>query len=256
VENLAIAMHVLGWILLSGLLMSAIALVGASALLLRESTLQRVITPMVAFAAGSLLGGAFFHMIPASIEEMGVEGPVFAWILAGFSLFYAVEQFLHWHHCHREYSDCHEPQRYLILFGDGLHNFVGGIAVAGAFMIDIRLGMTAWLVAAAHEVPQELGDFAVLVHGGWSRKKALVYNFFSALTFPLGGVLAYAASFRFDVSFLVPFAAGNFIYIAASDLVPAVNKQRELGPSFVHFFSLLVGMAVLLLFRHGGGHLH
>jgi zinc and cadmium transporter len=215
-----------------------------------------VITPLVAFAAGSLLGGAFLHMIPASIEKMGVDGPIFAWILAGFSLFYAVEQFLHWHHCHREYSACHQPQRYLVLFGDGLHNFVDGVAVAGAFMIDVRLGITAWLAAAAHEVPQELGDFAVLVHGGWSRRKALAFNFLSALTFLLGGLLAYLASFRIDVSFLVPFAAGNFIYVAASDLVPAVNKQRELGPSFVHFFCLLAGIAVLFLLRLGAGHAH
>jgi zinc and cadmium transporter len=249
-------MHVLAWIVLSGLLMSVIALIGAAALLLRESTLQRVITPLVAFAAGSLLGGAFLHMIPASIDEMGTGVALFAWILVGFSLFYAVEQFLHWHHCHRQYSDCHQPQQYLILLGDGLHNFVGGVAVAGAFMIDIRLGMTAWLAAAAHEVPQELGDFAVLVHGGWSKKTALAYNLLSALTFPFGGVLAYLASFRIDVSFLVPFAAGNFIYIAASDLVPEVNKQRELGPSFVHFFCLLSGIAVLLLLKLSGGHSH
>ncbi len=249
-------MHVLAWIILSGLLMSAIALIGATALLLRERTLQRIISPMVAFSAGSLLGGAFLHMIPASIEEMGAGAALFVWVLVGFALFYAVEQFLHWHHCHREYSECHQPQQYLILLGDGLHNFVGGIAVAGAFMIDIRLGMTAWLAAAAHEVPQELGDFAVLVHGGWTKKKALVYNLLSALTFPLGGLLAYIASFRIDVSFLVPFAAGNFIYIAASDLVPAVNKQRELGPSFLHFFALLAGIGLLLALKLGGGHHH
>jgi len=249
-------MHVLAWIVLSGLLMSAIALIGATALLLQERTLQRIISPMVAFSAGSLLGGAFLHMIPVSIEEMGAGAPPFAWVLVGFALFYAVEQFLHWHHCHREYSECQKPQQYLILLGDGLHNFIGGIAVGGAFMIDIRLGVTAWLAAAAHEVPQELGDFAVLVHGGWSRKRALAYNLLSALTFPLGGVLAYAASYRIDVSFLVPFAAGNFIYIAASDLVPAVNKQRELGPSFLHFFALLTGIGVLLLLKLGGGHEH
>ena len=249
-------MQVLAWIVLSGLLMSAIALIGAAALLLREPTLHRIISPMVAFSAGSLLGGAFLHMIPASVEKMGTEAALFAWVLAGFALFYAVEQFLHWHHCHREYSECHQPQQYLILLGDGLHNFVGGIAVAGAFMIDIRLGMTAWLAAAAHEVPQELGDFAVLVHGGWSKKRALLYNLLSALTFPLGGLLAYAASFRIDVSFLVPFAAGNFIYIAASDLVPAVNKQRELGPSFLHFFALLLGIGLLLALKLGSGHSH
>jgi zinc and cadmium transporter len=247
-------MSILTWILVSGFLMSVLALVGSVALLFSESTLKRITTPLVAFAAGSLLGGAFFHMIPASLEQNGHGISVFVWIISGFTAFLALEQFLHWHHCHREYSDCKQPMTYLILFGDGLHNFVGGIAVAGAFMIDIRLGITTWFAAAAHEIPQELGDFAVLVHGGWEKSKALLFNVLSALTFPLGGVLAYAVSLRFDVSFLVPFAAVNFIYIAASDLIPEVNKHRELKANITHFGSFVAGCGVLvwihLLFEH------
>jgi zinc and cadmium transporter len=241
-------MHVLLWIILSGLLMSSIALVGVTTLLLSAKAQQRLLSPLVALSAGSLLGGAFFHMIPASIEAMGSHTAVYAWILAGFSVFYAVEQFLHWHHCHREYADC-KPMGHLILLGDTLHNFLGGIAVAGTFMIDIRLGITTWLAAAAHEVPQEFGDFAVLIHSGWPPRRALLFNTLSALTFPLGGVMAYALSFTFDVSFLVPFAAGNFLYIGASDLIPEVNKQRHLGPSFVHFGSFVSGILLLLLIK-------
>jgi zinc and cadmium transporter len=201
--------------------------------------------PLVAFAAGSLLGGAFFHMLPTAIEEAPGEPRVFLWTLVGFALFFALEQFLHWHHCHRASSDCKKPLTYLILLGDGLHNFLGGLGVAGVFLIDVRLGLAAWLAAAAHEVPQELGDFGVLIHGGWKKATALLLNLFSGLTFLVGGLVAYAASARVEVGFLVPFAAGNFIYIGASDLVPEVNKHREIGANVLHFASFVAGIALL-----------
>jgi zinc and cadmium transporter len=225
--------------------MSAIALVGSVTLLLSEAALNRIIMPLVAFAAGSLLGGAFFHMLPAAIEESPAEAGVFLWALVGFALFFALEQFLHWHHCHRASSDCKKPLTYLILLGDGLHNFLGGLGVAGVFLIDVRLGLAAWLAAAAHEVPQELGDFGVLIHGGWKKATALLLNLFSGLTFLVGGLVAYAASARVEVGFLVPFAAGNFIYIGASDLVPEVNKHREIGANVLHFASFVAGIALL-----------
>ena len=163
---------VLLWIFGSGLLMSAIALVGAVTLVLRERTLERILLPLVAFAAGSLLGGAFFHMLPVALAADMRDVTVYALILSGFATFFGLEQFLHWHHCHRAQATCKKPLTYLILIGDGLHNFLGGLAVAGTFLIDIRLGVVTWLAAAAHEVPQELGDFGVLVHGGWERRQA------------------------------------------------------------------------------------
>jgi zinc and cadmium transporter len=233
------------WIFLGGLLMSAIALVGSLTLLLSQATLDRLIMPLVAFAAGSLLGGAFFHMLPAALAEAPAEPSVFLWALVGFALFFALEQFLHWHHCHRASSDCKKPLTYLILLGDGLHNFLGGLGVAGVFLIDVRLGIAAWLAAAAHEVPQELGDFGVLIHGGWKKATALVLNLLSGVTFLMGGLVAYAASARIEVGFLVPFAAGNFIYIGASDLVPEVNKHRSARTSLVHFLAFAAGIALL-----------
>jgi zinc and cadmium transporter len=162
-------MSTFAWIVTSGFAMSAIALVGSVTLVLSESTLQRIILPLVAFAAGSLIGGAFFHMIPAGLAEYGNNTNFFLWLVAGFSTFFALEQLLHWHHCHRASASCKQPLTYLILIGDGLHNFIGGLAIAGTFLIDIRLGLMAWLAAAAHEIPQELGDFGVLIHGGWSK---------------------------------------------------------------------------------------
>jgi zinc and cadmium transporter len=236
----------LWWIVGSGLLMSAIALVGSITLVLSQRTLKRIVLPLVAFAAGSLLGGAFFHMLPTSLAADVSDVTVFALILAGFTVFFGLEQFLHWHHCHRADVECKKPLTYLILIGDGLHNFLGGLAVASTFLIDIRLGIVTWLAAAAHEVPQELGDFGVLMHGGWERRKALLYNVLSALTFLVGGIIAYFASFRLDVSFLVPFAAGNFLYIGAADLIPEVKAHANLKTNVVHFAAFAVGVVLML----------
>ena len=237
---------VLPWIVASGLAMSAIALVGSVTLLLSERTLQRILLPLVAFAAGSLLGGAFFHMLPVGLEAGMSDVAVYGLLLAGFAVFFGLEQFLHRHHCQRADSTCKKPLTYLILIGDGLHNLLGGLAVAGTFLIDIRLGIVAWLAAAAHEVPQELGDFGVLVHGGWEKRRALLYNMLSALTFLAGGLIAYAASFRLDVAFLVPFAAGNFIYIAAADLIPEVKAHADAKSNVVHFAAFAAGVALML----------
>jgi zinc and cadmium transporter len=140
-------MEPLGWIVVGGILMSAIAMVGSITLILEPATLDRLLMPLVAFAAGSLIGGAFFHMIPAAFEG-GVHGlDIGIAVVAGFTVFFVLEQLLHWHHCHRAQSDCKQPLTYLVLIGDGLHNFLGGLAIAGTFLIDIRLGITSWLAA-------------------------------------------------------------------------------------------------------------
>lgn len=242
-------MSTLGWIITSSLCMSLIALTGSLTLILKEQTLQKVLLPLVAFAAGSLIGGAFLHMIPAGIAQYGGSDLFYLWILSGFLTFFALEQLLHWHHCHRAATSCRQPLTYLILIGDALHNFIGGLAIAGTFLIDIRLGIMAWLAAAAHEIPQELGDFSVLVHGGWEKKKALLFNMLSALTFLVGGLIAYLVSFKINVAFLIPFAAGNFIYIGASDLVPEVNKHGDMRANIIHFISFAAGIALMWLIK-------
>jgi len=242
-------MDTLYWIIGSGILMSAIAMVGSITLLLDAATLQRILLPLVAFAAGSLIGGAFFHMIPAGLDAFGNSTWFYGWILLGFCIFFALEQFLHWHHCHRAETSCKKPLTYLILLGDGLHNFIGGLAIAGTFLVDIRLGIMAWLAAAAHEIPQELGDFGVLIHGGWEKGKALLFNVLSALTFLLGGLVAYFMSFTIDISFLIPFAAGNFIYIGATDLVPEVNKHGDIKVNLINYISFITGILLMLAIK-------
>lgn len=224
--------------------MSAVALVGSVAVLMPERLFSRVVMPLVALAAGALLGGALFHMLPESVNVMGNQLTVYVWVAAGVFSFHVLEQFLHWHHCHRPVGE-HRPLGYLILAADGLHNLIGGVAVGGAFIVDIRLGVVTWLVAAAHEIPQELGDFGILVHSGWGVRQALLYNVLSALTFPLGGLLAYGFADRIDVAVLVPFAAGNFIYIALADLLPEIATSPSLRAKLVHSGSFAAGLVLL-----------
>ncbi|OIK25528.1 zinc transporter [Streptomyces malaysiense] len=235
----------LWWIVLSGLAMGLLSLVGGVALLLPERTFERVVLPLVALAAGALLGGALFHMLPESVRALGNHLYVYVCVAAGLLSFLVLEQFLHWHHCHRPIA-AHRPLGYLVLVADGLHNFIGGLAVGSAFVVDVRLGVVTWLVAAAHEVPQELGDFGILVHSGWSPARALAFNLASALTFPLGGVIAYSLAGEVDIAVLVPFAAGNFLYIAVADLLPEITTSPAPREKVLHTACFVLGLAVLL----------
>lgn len=237
------------WIVGGGVLMCIISLAGAFTLVLKEHVLKSLLLPLVAFSAGSLIGGAFFHMIPEAVEASSSQLTVFLWVVVGFAVFLIMEQVLHWHHCHRASSHCVKPLSYLILIGDGIHNFIGGIAVAGTFMIDIRAGIATWLAAAAHEIPQEIGDFGILLYGGWSPKKALTFNLLSASTFLIGGLLAYFIASHIQINYLIPFAAGTFLYIGASDLIPEVNRHHSLAKSFLHSLCFASGLALLLVLR-------
>ena len=237
-------MTTLALIVVLGVAMSGIAMVGSVTLVLSEEALDRVLVPLVALAAGSLLGGAFFHMLPNAIDELGNTQAVWVWFLAGFTGFFLLEQTLHWHHCHRATSK-HRPMGHLILIADGVHNFVGGMAVASAFFIDHRVGLVAWAAAAAHEVPQELGDFGILVNSGWDRRRALIFNVASGSTFLVGGLVAYALSGTVDIVFLVPFAAGNFAYIGATDLLPELTTDPALTNKVTGVAAFLSGLAIL-----------
>ena len=242
-------MSVLFWIIGSTLAMSLIAWAGLLTLFLKEKLLKKIILPLVAFSAGALLGGAFLHMLPEAINEIGPSLSVFLWVLFGFSLFFLLENFIQWHHCHRAPSEHKKPVTYLILVADGVHNFIGGLAIAGAFIVDVNVGIATWLACAAHEIPQELGDFGILIHGGWEKKEALLFNFFSALTIVFGGIIAYFLSTKIDVTFLLPFAAGNFIYIASSDLIPEIKHKCDMRSNLIHFIAFVFGILLILAVR-------
>jgi len=240
-------MPTLLWIVLAGIGMSVMALAGAIAILLPESVLERALMPMVALAAGSLLGGAFFHMLPESVAALGNGLGVYVALTIGFVTFFVLERFLHWQHCHRVSHVQHRPLGYLILLADGLHNLIGGLAVGGAFMVDIRVGVVTWIAAAAHEVPQEFGDFGVLVSSGWKVRSALMWNFVSALTFLVGAFCAYGLAEHVDVAYLLPFAAGNFVYIAAADLLPEISSDSRTASTWATGFAFISGITILLV---------
>lgn len=234
--------------------MAFIAVLGGATMFLNESVVRRWVRPLVALSAGSLLGGAFFHLLPEAVERSAGPRSAFLAAMVGFSLFLWFEQLLHWHHghgddgdahAHGHAHDCDKPLTYLVLVGDGIHNLLGGIAVGSAFVLDPALGWSVFLAAAAHEIPQELGDFGVLLHAGWTRAQALAFNLLSSVTFLFGGLLAWAFSAHFDLPMLVAFAAGNFIYIGASDLVPEVKRHENFGSALLHFAWFAAGAGAL-----------
>jgi zinc and cadmium transporter len=228
-----------------GILMSLIALVGGVSVLFAEAALKRWLKPIVAFAAGSLIGGAFFHMLPHAMGVEGVQGSALLWVVIGFTAFLALDQLLEWRHCHLPPSEHVRPLGPLLLVADGVHNLLGGLAIGAIFMTDIRAGVAAWVAAALHEIPQEIGDFGAIVHAGYSRRRALLYNLLSALTFPLGGLIAYAVGQRIEVHALIALGAGNFLYIAAADLIPEVKRSEQLRQTALRFGFFVLGVALL-----------
>jgi zinc and cadmium transporter len=206
---------------------------------------------LVALSSGALIGGAFIHLLPESIEELGAGLDVFLVLLLGFCLFFILEQFLHWRHQHHPEAQKIKPFSYLILVSDGVHNFVDGVVIAAGFIVGFPVGVSTTIAIALHEVPQELGDFGALVYGGMSKRRALAYNYLSAVLAIAGGVIGYFASTVIEsyITYLLPFAAGHFIYIAAADLIPEIKHKVSMPRSILHFCVFLIGIGIMLLTR-------
>jgi zinc and cadmium transporter len=246
--------EILLWILGFTLLNGIVAFAGAFTLALKPKTLKKIIFILVALSTGTLLGGGLLHLLPEAIEGLGVETAI-NYLLLGFIIFFLMEKLLHWHHCHNGGCKIHTFS-HMILFGDALHNFIDGLIIAASFFVSIPFGIITTLVIIAHEIPQELGDFGVLIHGGFSKSKALFYNFISQLTAVLGGIVGYffVQSSGLE-TLLLPFAAGGFIYIAASDLIPELHKEENTKRILFSFLFFMIGIIFMFLLKHFiGGH--
>jgi len=238
---------VLLWILVSTFIVCLISLIGIFALAIKEQLLQKILFGLIGFSAGALIGGAFLHLLPEALEKSS-SVPVFYYLILGIILFFVMERYFHWRHCHEENCNIH-AFTYLNLFGDALHNFIDGIVIAASFVVSLKLGIVTTVAIILHEIPQELGDFGVLVYGGFSKKKALFYNFISALTAMVGAIIGYFISdFAQGFSvYILPFTAGGFIYIATSDLIPQIHKEKDLKRSSLAFFAFLLGIIFMAL---------
>jgi zinc and cadmium transporter len=266
-------MSLLAWIILFTLLGGVLSVLAAALfLLLPESQRTRVLPAMVSFAIGALLGAAFLAVLPHALAAPGVRDmhAITGTVLLGLLGFFLLEKLVLWRHCHTHECEAHgaieainplaihghaTASGYLILFGDGVHNFVDGVLIAAAFLTDVHLGVVTALAVAAHEIPQEVGDFAILLHSGFTRSKALFYNVLASLTTVLGGVLAYFSLgvVQAALPYVLAVAASSFIYIAVADLIPGLHKRLE--PRVTLEQVLLIGAGVLTIyFAHAALH--
>lgn len=235
--------------LVSVVFISLVSFVGVLALSLKEIVLRKYIFVFISVALGALLGDAFIHLIPEAFENIGNTTLTGILVIVGVIVFFILEKFLHWHH-HGEDMEEKEvhPVGKLVLFSDGVHNFLDGTIIAASFLVSIPVGIATTLAVILHEIPQEIGDFAVLIHSGYTKKRALWLNFLSALTAILGattffllGEVAETLSLYF-----LPIAAGGFIYIALADLIPELHKTKEIKYSIFQLLAVTVGIAAMI----------
>ena len=240
----------LWWAIGASIAVSLISLLGIVSLLLKEKFLNSILILLVGLGAGGMIGGAFLHLLPEALEKTTDSFWVFIFVIFGFVCFFILEKFLYWRHCHKGKCEVH-AFTYLNLIGDGVHNFIDGLIIGASFVVDIKVGMVTTLAIILHEVPQELGDFGVLLYGGFSKSKALFFNFLSATTAIFGTLLGCYLSNQiggFSVS-LLPFAAGGFIYIAACDLIPELHRQPDQKKAVWSMVFFLLGIGLMAWFK-------
>jgi len=242
-------MNVFIYILVSVAVVSLSAFVGVFFVLLNENRLRRILMGLVGFASGTLLGGAFLHLLPEAMAEAGEASTAFYYVVFGIVLFFVLEKFLYWRHCHEQECPVH-MFAYLNLIGDGVHNFVDGMIIAATFMFSVDLGVTTTLAVIFHEIPQEIGDFGVLIYGGLSKRRALAYNFLSAVTAFLGAITTYFVEYlRNAKGLLIPLAAGSFIYIATTDLMPELHKKHQMHETVLQLAVILIGIGLMAFLK-------
>jgi len=246
--------------LLSVLVVSLIAFVGVFTLSLSHRKLEKVLIYMISFAAGGLLGDVFLHILPEISHNGGFGLKAGYYLLLGIAVSFIMEKIIRWRHCHHVTCDSHpHPYAKMNLLGDVVHNFIDGLIIGAAYIVSVPVGLATTVAVVFHEIPQEIGDMGVLLHGGYSRGRALFLNFVTALTAFLGLFFAFGLSSGIEgfAAFLMPFAAGNFIYIAVADLIPEMHKEVGVSRSVKQLISFVFGIAlmagVLLLPFHSHG---
>jgi len=236
------------YVLVSVVLVSMVSLVGALTLAIKEKFLKKVLIFFVAFSTGALIGDSFIHLLPEAVEKNGFSTSISLSIFLGILVFFILEKILRWRHCHE--IDCGDHSGRLgtmNLVGDAVHNFLDGVLIAVSYLVSIPLGIATTVAVVLHEIPQELGDFGVLIHSGFTKKKAILFNFLSASAAIAGSFIALVLGQRMQSfsELMVPFAAGGFIYIAMSDLIPELHKESEWQKSLQQLLFIIFGVAVM-----------
>lgn len=228
---------------------SLISLIGVFTLAINRDRLRKIIVFLVSFAAGALFGDAILHLLPESFEQIESSFVVSLLVLSGIIFFFVLEKFIHWRHCHVIGSEKHlHPVVFTNIIGDLAHNFIDGILIAGSFLVSVPLGVATSIAVILHEIPQEIGDFGVLLYGGLTVRKALFFNFLSATTAILGAVLALVlgAYVQEKIVYLLPMAAGGFLYIAGSDLIPELKHETKIAASVGQLLAIILGIGVMM----------
>lgn len=236
--------------LASAFIVSLVALIGIFTLGVKLEKMKRILIYLVSFSAGALLGDAFIHLLPELAElGGGFNIRISIYILLGILVFFVLEKFVHWQHCHAPITKTHIHEfTYMVLIGDSIHNFIDGLIIAVSYIISIPIGIATSIAVFLHEIPQEIGEFGILLYGGFSKRKAILLNFLTALTVILGVAAGLVlASFFVNIQvFLVGLAIGGFIYIAGSDLIPELHKETDLKTSLIQTICFIVGILIML----------
>lgn len=246
--NFFLQLPVFFQILISALFVSLMAFSGIMLLIFKAEAARKLSLYFISFAAGALLGVTFLDILPEVIE-LDLKN-TFWYVLFGILVFFILEKFFVWYHCHGTECAVHKQQSApLILIGDAIHNFIDGVIIAAAFLVDFNLGVVTTLAVIFHEIPQEIGDFSILLYGGISRAKALILNFFVALPIVGAAILTYFFQDLFlgSIGILLAFVAGHFIYIATADLIPELHKEMSFKRSVTQIILLIFGVLIIWL---------
>ncbi len=240
------------WIYTIGsvVLVSAISFIGILTLLFDRERLNKMLLFLVSFAVGGLFGDAFIHLLPESFEKLGAKLTTSLFIVLGILLFFVLEKFVRWRHCHIPTSEEHPHHLVTMnLIGDGMHNFIEGMLIGASYIVSFPIGITSTIAIILHEIPQEIGDFGVLIHGGLSVRKALLFNFMSASVAAIGAIISLVIGTHIEgyTTALLPITAGGFLYIAGSDLIPELHHEVRASRSLWQLISIMLGVGIMAL---------